>query len=180
MTAIVAELDTLAPSDPATGAAVARVRADLARLADVIDAILVLSDRAHELPGTVVNLADVAREVAYGGVRVEAPDEALVEGDERLVRLAVRNLLDNAGKYGGERVCCASRATTWARRSRSSTAARGWTPQRAVGCSIATGASRPTGTAVGSALRWCEPSPNATEEAWKRCQDPTERGSRWP
>ena len=37
---------------------------------------------------------DMAREVAPGGVAVEAPDEALVEADERLVRLAVRNLLD--------------------------------------------------------------------------------------
>jgi two-component system sensor histidine kinase TctE len=51
--------------------------------------------------GEVVNVADVAREVAPGGVAVEAPDEALVEADERLVRLAVRNLIDNAGKYGG-------------------------------------------------------------------------------
>jgi two-component system sensor histidine kinase TctE len=30
---------------------------------------------------------------------VQAPDEALVEADERLIRLALRNLLDNASKY---------------------------------------------------------------------------------
>jgi two-component system sensor histidine kinase TctE len=101
LTAIVAELDALASEDPASRDAAMRIRADVARLADVIDAILVLSDRAPGVAGEVVNVADVAREVAPGGVAVEAPDEALVEADERLVRLAVRNLIDNAGKYGG-------------------------------------------------------------------------------
>jgi signal transduction histidine kinase len=101
LTAIVAELDALASADPSSRDAAIRIRGDVARLTDVIDAILVLSDRAPGVPGDVVNVADMAREVAPGGVAVEAPDEALVEADERLVRLAVRNLLDNAGKYGG-------------------------------------------------------------------------------
>ena len=30
-----------------------------------------------------------------------APDEALLEIDERLLRLALRNLVDNARKYAG-------------------------------------------------------------------------------
>jgi two-component system sensor histidine kinase TctE len=101
LTAIVGELDALASDDPVSRDATMRIRADVARLTDVIDAILVLSDRAPGVPGEVVNVADMAREVAPGGVTVEAPDEALVEADDRLVRLAVRNLLDNAGKYGG-------------------------------------------------------------------------------
>jgi two-component system sensor histidine kinase TctE len=101
LTAIVAELDALASEDPASRDAAMRIRADVARLTDVIDAILVLSSRAPGVPGEVVNVADVARDIAPGGVAVDAPDEALVEADERLVRLAVRNLLDNAGKYGG-------------------------------------------------------------------------------
>jgi signal transduction histidine kinase len=101
LTAIVAELDALASRDVAASGAAMRIRADVARLADVIDAILVLSDRAQGRTEEVVNVADLAREIAPGSVTVEAPDEALVEADERLVRLAVRNLLDNADKYGG-------------------------------------------------------------------------------
>jgi signal transduction histidine kinase len=101
LTAIVAELDALASRDPDAVATIARIRADAARLADVIDAILVLSDRSRARSSEVVNVADLARELAAGDVTVEAPDEALVEGDERLVRLAMRNLLENASKHGG-------------------------------------------------------------------------------
>jgi signal transduction histidine kinase len=103
LTAIVAELESLKVHDEAGRAAVSRVRDDVARLADVIDAILVLSTRAAAPTKghAVVNVADLARELAPRGVRVDAPDEALVEGDERLVALALRNLLDNARKYAG-------------------------------------------------------------------------------
>ncbi len=100
LTAIVGELDALVTSDPAVRQAASRLRADATRLADVVDAILVLSDRARCGRREVVNVADLAREVAPAGVAVDAPDEALVEADERLVRLAVRNLLDNADKHG--------------------------------------------------------------------------------
>lgn len=103
LTAIVAELESLRLQDETARSAVARVRADAARLGDVIDAILVLSSRGMTPARgqAVVNVADVARELAPSGVRVDAPDEALVEGDERLVALALRNLLENARKYGG-------------------------------------------------------------------------------
>jgi signal transduction histidine kinase len=98
LTSILAEVDALKhQEDPA----VARIRGDVARLADVIEAILVLSDpRAPSPSGAIVNVADLARELAPEGARVEAPDEALVEADERLVALALRNLIDNARKYG--------------------------------------------------------------------------------
>ena len=98
LTSILAEVDALmAQDDPA----VARIRGDVARLADVIEAILVLSDsHGPQRSGSIVNVADVARELAPQGVVVEAPDEALVEADERLVALALRNLIDNASKYG--------------------------------------------------------------------------------
>src|SRR5262249_14772030 len=103
LTALAAELESLKVTDESSRAAVSRMRSDVARLADVIEAILILSTRPDsQVRGNgVVNVADLARELAPGGVRVEAPDEALVGGDERLVALALRNLLDNARKYAG-------------------------------------------------------------------------------
>ncbi len=98
LTSILAELDGLegAPA-PAR-----RIRADVARLADVIEAILVLSDpRARGRNGVLVNVADLARELAPPGAEVSAPDEALLDADERLLSLALRNLLDNADRHGG-------------------------------------------------------------------------------
>ena len=101
LTAIVAELEALRLPDEASRQAVVRVRSDVARLADVIDAILVLSDtRSGPRGEAVINVADLARELAPRGALVEAPDEALIEGDEQLVALALRNLIDNARKYG--------------------------------------------------------------------------------
>jgi signal transduction histidine kinase len=102
LTAILSELDALRMFDDASREAIVRVRSDVSRLAMVIDAILVLSDArpgARE-GGTIINVADLVREAAPPGASVEAPDEALVEGDERLVTLALRNLVENARKYG--------------------------------------------------------------------------------
>jgi signal transduction histidine kinase len=102
LTAIVTELDGLRVDGDASRAAVARVRSDVSRLATVIDAILVLSESRPGAAGAgaIINVADLVREAAPSGARVEAPDEALVEGDEHLVALALRNLVDNATKYG--------------------------------------------------------------------------------
>jgi|GEM_PF-2126600 len=101
LTAMIAELDALPALDERAHAAIARVRTDAARLAEVIEAILVLSEgRPRARAEAVVNVADLAREVAPDGASVDAPDEALIEGDERLVALALRNLVDNARKYG--------------------------------------------------------------------------------
>lgn len=101
LTAMVAELEALRLPEGDAAVAVRRVRADAARLATVIDAILVLSDaRPGVRSEAVVNVADLVRELTPRGVPVEAPDEALVEGDEHLVGLALRNLLENADKYG--------------------------------------------------------------------------------
>jgi two-component system sensor histidine kinase TctE len=80
------------------------MRTDVARLAKVIDAILILSAPAAAAPvsgSTVVNVADLARELAPEGTKVDAPDEALVDAEPRLVELALGNLLDNARKYSG-------------------------------------------------------------------------------
>ena len=101
ITAMIVELDEMKSQDAEVQAAIARIRGDASRLADVIDAILLLSSGDRERGGVIVNLADVARDLAPRGCSVSAPDEALVEGDERLLALALRNLLDNAQKYGG-------------------------------------------------------------------------------
>jgi two-component system sensor histidine kinase MprB len=99
LTAIRAELEAM----PSTGAdAVARMRADVASLARVIDAILILSAPAEaHTRESVVNVADVVRELVTHETNVEAPDEALVDADPRLVELALQNLLENARKYSG-------------------------------------------------------------------------------
>ncbi len=120
LTAIVAELQILhsrdtgqnAPSDEVTAAAIERVLGDVGRLSDVIEAILVLSTNAQksERDDAIVNVADLVRELAPAGTSIEAPDEALVETDERLVRLALRNLIENARRYAsGARVLRVSR-----------------------------------------------------------------------
>jgi signal transduction histidine kinase len=102
LTAVMVELEAVRGADDPSRDALSRVRSDLMRLADVIESILVLSDSTRDVAhdGAIVNVADLARSLAPSGARVEAPDEALVEGDERLMSLAARNLLDNARKYG--------------------------------------------------------------------------------
>ena len=80
---------------------------EIDRLVRLVDSLLVLSrDPAAGIPaGEVVNVSDL---VAVASRRVfavaplpeiEAPDEALVRGDEALLGIAVENLLDNARKF---------------------------------------------------------------------------------
>ncbi|MGH7439603.1 MAG: sensor histidine kinase [Polyangiaceae bacterium] len=94
LTAIRAELEVLAARGEE---AASRALADAAHLSDVIEAILILaapSDaRAHK---TIVNLADLVRQAAPGPTVLDVPDEALIEGDSRLLDLALRNLIGNA------------------------------------------------------------------------------------
>ena len=83
--------------------------AEIDRTARLVDSLLVLArDPAAGIPaGEAVNLSDVvaeaARRVFAGGAapRLQAPDEALVRGDQDLLAIAVQNLLDNARKFSG-------------------------------------------------------------------------------
>jgi signal transduction histidine kinase len=101
LTAMCAELDSLVVTDPSARRVIDRVRADIARFADVIEAILVLSSSGQTRRSeVVVNVADLARELAPDGAQVLAPDEALVEADEPLLTLALRNLIENAQRHG--------------------------------------------------------------------------------
>ena len=82
---------------------------EISRLSRLVDALLVLarSDETRTRGPDTVNLADLVRDAARAlpfhpqtTPRLEAPDEALVRGDEDLLRIAVSNLLDNARKFG--------------------------------------------------------------------------------
>ncbi|MEO8360254.1 MAG: ATP-binding protein [Vicinamibacteria bacterium] len=82
---------------------------EIGRLSRLVDALLVMarSTDSHPVGRDAVNLADLTREAArtlpfeaLAVPRIEAPDEALVRGDEDLLRVAVSNLLDNARKFG--------------------------------------------------------------------------------
>lgn len=88
------------------------LRASLAALGGLerlVDSLLLLSrSEADELQRDIVNLSDIAHEQAaqvgatHGVViDVSGPDELLVEGNEELLGAAVRNIIDNACKYGG-------------------------------------------------------------------------------
>jgi signal transduction histidine kinase len=97
MTAIRAELEGLPPS-----AALDRVRSDVKHLERVVESILVLSTPGGRgVHPTVVNVADLVRETVTPETAVDAPEEALVDGDASLISLALQNLLDNAEKYSG-------------------------------------------------------------------------------
>jgi signal transduction histidine kinase len=80
---------------------------EIDRMVRLVDSLLILSrDAASGIPaGEVVNVSDVvystARRVFASGPppRIDAPDEALVRGDEALLGIAVLNLLDNARKF---------------------------------------------------------------------------------
>jgi len=80
---------------------------EIDRLVRLVDSLLVLSrDTAAGIPaGEVVNVSDLmaaaSRRVFAGTAvpEIEAPDEALVRGDEALLGIAVENLLDNARKF---------------------------------------------------------------------------------
>jgi two-component system, OmpR family, sensor histidine kinase MprB len=84
---------------------------EITRMSRLVDALLLLarSDEPRTKGSEAVNLADLVREGASAlhllGVAapdIRAPDEALVRGEEDILRIAVTNLLDNARKFSRE------------------------------------------------------------------------------
>ena len=65
----------------------------------------------------VALLAVVAEEAARVGAEAQG-DDVQVPGDERLLRRAVRNLLENAHRYGGNEIEASVAARAGARRAR--------------------------------------------------------------
>lgn len=98
-------LEALAGNREATAvdAALRDARRDLAELDGLIDDIL-LASRLDAAPGQTLHLDDVdllalaAEEAAHVDAEVEG-DWVTLRGDERLLRRAIRNLLDNAVRH---------------------------------------------------------------------------------
>ncbi|MHB8797790.1 MAG: sensor histidine kinase [Thermoanaerobaculia bacterium] len=83
------------------------VRGAVLALQRLVDGLLVLvrTDARPGVAGTTINAADLLRKAARNRdedgrrVLVDAPDEALVRGDEELLAAAVEHLVDNAFAY---------------------------------------------------------------------------------
>jgi len=79
---------------------------EVSRLTRLVDALLLLArDPAARLEGReAVNISDLVRSSAHRILKtrtlaLDAPDEALVRGEEDLLVIAIDNLLENAGKF---------------------------------------------------------------------------------
>jgi len=116
LTVLRGEIEELLAASHADPERAASAVASIDRLTALIEALLWFARAQGRLEPErleVVNLADVIRTETelLGRVRpaqdfgLELPDEALVRGDEELLRRAMANLLDNAVKHGdGTRV----------------------------------------------------------------------------
>jgi signal transduction histidine kinase len=100
-----AEIEAVARGDAGS----ARALAALDRLSDLIESLLWFARAQNRLDSAsmaVVNVADIVRSQIANLLEPQVPfayqlpDEALVRGDEHLLRRITANLIDNALKYG--------------------------------------------------------------------------------
>lgn len=111
------------PAGPELDAAVARLRAGVERATHLVEQLLALAraEPGAAAPMSEVDLAEVARQAladaeplaAHHGatITLDAPAPVRLSGDAQALRSAIRNLLDNAVKYGGRHVALTVRAT---------------------------------------------------------------------
>lgn len=104
------------PAGPQQDAAIARLRAGVDRATHLVEQLLALAraEPGAAAPMTELDLAAVARQAladaeplaaARGAtITLDAPAPVPMKGDAPALRSAIRNLLDNALKYGGRQV----------------------------------------------------------------------------
>lgn len=84
------------------------IHTDIAELDALVEELL-LASRLDAVQSLEVHDVDLLALAAEEGARVNASVEGealIVRGDERLLRRALRNLLENAHRYGGDEVTC--------------------------------------------------------------------------
>lgn len=105
------------PAGAEQDAAINRLRAGVDRATHLVEQLLALARAepgAAAAPLAEIDLAEVARQAladaeplaARSGavIRLDAPSAVRMQGDAQALRSAIRNLLDNAVKYGGKQV----------------------------------------------------------------------------
>jgi two-component system OmpR family sensor kinase/two-component system sensor histidine kinase QseC len=128
------------PPGPELEAAVGKLRAGVDRAAHLVEQLLALAraepGAAAGAPMTRIDLAEVARQALadaqplaarHGAtIALDAPAPVPMQGDAQALRSAIRNLLDNAVKYGGRRVEVTLSATPVTQPSPQTQEAGGW------------------------------------------------------
>ena len=147
-----------------------QLKADIAELDQLIDEILLASRldaiRTPERTEEVELLALTAEEAARYDVSVEG-ETAMVRGDPSLLRRMIRNLLENARRYGGVappevRVGRTPTGAPGSRCAITGRACRKASARRSSSRSTGSPARPRAAAAAASASRWCARSPRAT------------------